>query len=85
VIPLALVILSVTSVLSTYRIIFGPTPEDRLVGLNLLASKITAVLVILAVDWQRVIYLDVALVYAILGYTSVIAITRFIRGRGFHR
>ena len=83
-ISLALVTLSVTSILSMYRVVFGPTPEDRLVGLNLLASKITAILVILAVTWQRKIYLDVALIYAILGYTGVIAITRFIRGRGFH-
>ena len=74
-----IVLLSLTTFLSLYRVLLGPTVEDRLVGLNAVASMITAILVLLAVQWGRSIYLDVALVYAILGYVGIIAITRFAR------
>jgi len=73
------VALSITSLLSVYRVVTGPTIQDRLVGLNLIATKITVVLVLLAVLWDRRIFLDVALVYAILGYVGIIAITKYLR------
>jgi multicomponent Na+:H+ antiporter subunit F len=64
--------------LSTVRVIIGPTPEDRLIGLNLAASQVLAILVLLAVRQKQPIYLDVALVYAILGYVGVLAIARHL-------
>ena len=60
--------------LSTIRVIIGPTPEDRLIGLNLVASQVLAILVLLAVRQRQSVFLDVALVYAILGYVGVLAI-----------
>jgi multicomponent Na+:H+ antiporter subunit F len=62
--------------LSSIRVIIGPTPEDRLIGLNLAASQVLAILVLLAVRQNQAVYLDVALVYAILGYIGVLAIAR---------
>jgi len=78
-IQFTVVALSITSLLSVYRVVTGPTTQDRLVGLNLIATKITVVLVLLAVLWDRRIFLDVALVYAILGYVGIIAITKYLR------
>ena len=48
-----IVLLSLTTLLSLYRVLLGPTVEDRLVGLNAAASMITAILVLLAVQWGR--------------------------------
>lgn len=73
------IVLSITSLLSVYRVIMGPTIQDRLVGLSLITTKTTVVLVLLAVLWDRKIFLDVALVYAILGYVGIIAITKYLR------
>jgi multicomponent Na+:H+ antiporter subunit F len=73
------IFLSITSLLSVYRVIVGPTIQDRLVGLNLVATKTTVVLVLLAVLWDRKIFLDVALVYGILGYVGIIAIAKYLR------
>ncbi|HNT33720.1 MAG TPA: monovalent cation/H+ antiporter complex subunit F [bacterium] len=67
---------------SLYRVIFGPTPHDRLVGLNLLVALVTGVMVLLAVLYKRDIYLDVALVYTMLGFISVIAVTKHLKGKG---
>ena len=37
-----------------------------------------------AVNFHRSIYLDVALVYALLGYINIIAIAKYLRGRKLH-
>lgn len=62
--------------LSMVRVIIGPEPEDRMIGLNLAASQVLAVLVVMAVRIERPLYLDVALVYAILGFLGVLAVAR---------
>jgi len=66
------------SVLSMIRVFAGPTPEDRLVGLNLVVAQVLGILVIIAVKFDRSIYLDVALVYAILGFIGILAIARYL-------
>ena len=67
------------------RIIRGPTHFDRLIGLNLMVFNITVIIATLAVHLKRYVYLDVALVYAILGYVSVIAISKYLTGRELHQ
>jgi multicomponent Na+:H+ antiporter subunit F len=64
------------TVLSLVRVIIGPEPEDRMIGLNLTASQVLAILVLAAVKLDRAIFLDVALVYAILGFIGMLAIAR---------
>jgi len=66
------------SVLSMVRVIIGPTSEDRMIGLNLVSAQVTAILVLIAVEFNRSIYLDVALVYAILGFIGMLAIARYL-------
>jgi len=65
------------SVLSILRIVFGPTPEDKMIGLNLMAAQVLAILVLVAVKTRRTILLDVALVYAVLGFVGILAIARY--------
>ncbi|MFC1568505.1 monovalent cation/H+ antiporter complex subunit F [Candidatus Margulisiibacteriota bacterium] len=78
-------ILSATSFLCLVRIIKGPTHFDRLIGLNLMVLNITVIIATLAVQLKRYVYLDVALVYAILGFVSVIAISKYLTGRELHK
>ncbi|MCD6232469.1 cation:proton antiporter [Candidatus Aerophobetes bacterium] len=79
-----IIFLSINSLISLYRVIKGPTPQDRLIGLNLIVAQVTAIMVIASVNFRRPIYLDVALVYAILGYISIIAISKYLKGRKLH-
>lgn len=69
------------SLMSMVRVIIGPTPEDRLIGLNLVVAQVAGILVVIAVKFDRSIYLDVALVYAILGFIGILAIAKYLRGR----
>lgn len=77
--------LSFIALLSLFRIIAGPTHFDRLIGLNLMVAITTAIIVVMAVYYNHLVYLDVAMVYAILGFVSVIAISKYLTGRELHR
>ncbi|MBD3305022.1 pH regulation protein F [candidate division KSB3 bacterium] len=66
-----------TTMLSMIRIIIGPSPVDRLIGLNLVAAQVLAILVLIAVKENLTVYLDVALVYDIFGFVGMLAITKY--------
>ncbi len=66
-----------TSVVSMIRIVIGPTPVDRMIGLNLVAAQVLAIFVIIAVRGNLPVYLDVALVYDIFGFVGIMAITKY--------
>ena len=72
-------ILAALAFLSLYRVIFGPTSYDRLLGVNLISSMVTVIIVILAIRFQRRIYMDVALVYALLSFIGVVALAKYLR------
>jgi multicomponent Na+:H+ antiporter subunit F len=73
--------LAASSLLSLVRVVIGPTVEDRMIGFNLVSAQVLAILILIAVQKSQIIYLDVALVYAILGYIGILAIAKYIRSR----
>ena len=75
-------ILGITALLTIYRVIVGPTPWDRLIAVNLISSKVVSIMVAAALLFRRNIYLDVALVYAVIGFVSTIAVSKFLEGEG---
>ncbi len=63
---------------SAWRIVVGPTVWDRLLGLNLVASKLVMMIVLLACIKQASILLDVALVYCLLGFIGVTFMSKML-------
>jgi len=60
------------------RALLGPTASDRLVAVDGMITITTALLVLLALFLGRRIYVDVALVYAVLAFVGVIAVARYL-------
>lgn len=69
------------AVICVVRLIFGSSAADRLVALNVLSGIVLAFLVVRGVRLDRIIYLDVALIYDIFGFLGFLAIARFLRDR----
>ena len=65
-----------------YRFLKGPTPADRVVAFDTLTLMTVALIVIIALAEGRGIYLDVAVIYALLSFLGVIAVARYLE-RGF--
>ena len=78
----ALAVISFLGIVVMGRILLGPTVWDRLLGLNMIASKILIAIVILARLMELSYLLDIALVYAVLGFLGTILMARFIEKRG---
>ncbi|MCD6200304.1 MAG: hypothetical protein J7K46_00680 [Bacteroidales bacterium] len=65
---------------STLRFIFGPTAADRTVALDTLTTIAMALLALLSFIFNRYIYIDIALVYGVLGFIGVLVIARYLEG-----
>jgi len=73
----ALVLAGAGIALATVRLLKGPDAPNRAVALDVLTLITMPLLVGLAVITGRVIYLDVALVYAVLAFLGVVALARY--------
>lgn len=79
-ITVAAVLAAAALLLTLYRFIKGPTAVDRVIAFDgLTIVSITAIL-LGALAEGRGIYLDVALVYALLSFLGVIVVARFLEG-----
>ena len=75
---LALVILVLLALASTWRIVTGPSLPDRLLAGDLTIALLTFILAVAAVLGGSEYYLDAALVAALLAFTSTIILAKFI-------
>ena len=62
-------------------VIRGPSVWDRLLGLNLISTKIVIIIVIFASFYDTAYLLDFAIVYTLLGFIGTFFIARFLVGR----
>lgn len=72
----AMGVLALLMLLCLVRAIKGPRFTDRIVASNLVTSLSMAFIVLLSIYLEEGFLLDVALVYALLGFLAVVVITR---------
>jgi len=68
--------------ISMYRFVKGPHKVDRIISFDVMAISSIALIGFISALSEKVIYLDVALVYGILGFLGVIIVARFLE-KGF--
>ena len=56
----------------------GPSIWDRLLGMQLVSTKVVAIVIVYASITDTTFFLDVAIIYALFGFTATIFITLFI-------
>ncbi len=70
--------------LSAIRVIMGPTIWDRLIALNAISNKLVIAIVVLAsVKYSRM-FVDVAIIYALLSFIGIVFMADFIK-KGFSK
>ena len=73
-----LILIGAGIVLCLLRMLKGPSTADRAVAVDTSATVTTALLVMLAAVFKSYVYLDVALVYAVLTFIGAVAIARYL-------
>ena len=68
----------VAFLLALYRFLKGPSPADLVVAFDVLTIISVTAIVLIALAEGRGIYLDVALVYALLSFLGVIVVARYL-------
>lgn len=74
---LAGIIALLALLLAFVRMLKGPSAVDRIIALDSMTIIAVSVILFLALRLGRIIYLDVALVYALISFIGVIAIARY--------
>ena len=71
-------IAALAAVLAFYRVVAGPSAADRTVGLDGMTIIAISFIAFLAVVADRIIYIDVALVYGLVSFLGVVAVARYL-------
>jgi multicomponent Na+:H+ antiporter subunit F len=78
---MAMALIAMAALISLYRLLFGPTNPDRIVATDALSLIATVVLILLALIFSSPLYLDIALVYAVLSFVGMVALARVIEAK----
>ncbi len=76
------VIFSLMTIYYLYLLIKGPSVWDRLLALNLFSVTMIIVMIIYALMKNLDYLLDIAIVYALLGFIGIVFMARFIQRKG---
>ena len=77
---IVLVVLSILTLLCLVRAIQGPTIPDRIVSINMISTLTIAMICILAIRQQQGYLVDVALIYALIGFLAVVVLVKIYIG-----
>lgn len=77
---IVLVILALMLVLCLIRAVIGPRIADRLVSVNMMGTMIMCIIVILGVIMDEGYLADIALIYAMISFLSVVVLTKVYAG-----
>lgn len=73
-----MVLLMLSATLTLIRMLVGPTIPDRVVALDAMTTTTAGAMVLYGVITKQVVFIDVALVYAVLSYIATLYIARYL-------
>lgn len=66
------------AIFSAYRLIVGPTLQDRLVSLNSISIIFIIILALYSLESKNVFFLDIAISFLLLDFVGMIAFTKYL-------
>ena len=79
----AAIVVAVCIIIAIARVFIGPGAPTRLVAFDTVNTLVVAIMVVLAILFDQVIFVDVAIVYAVLSFIMTLYVARFIEGKKF--
>ena len=74
----AQVLLGFAMACATFRILWGPRAQDRVVGFDSLYVNAMLLLLVFGVGSGSSLYFEAALIVALLGFVSTVALAKFL-------
>ena len=66
--------------LAMVRLVKGPTSADRVVALDAINTLVVAAMIVLGVVVHQFIFIDVAIIYALLSFVGTLYIAKYLGG-----
>jgi len=79
----AVVVLAVCIIITVARIFIGPGAPTRLVAFDTTNTLVVTSMVVVGMMFNHAIFIDVAIVYALLSFTMTLYVAKFIGGSKF--
>ena len=79
----AIIVMVVCIIITVARIFIGPGAPTRLVAFDTTNTLVVASLIMVAMMFNRALYIDVAIVYALLSYVMTLYVAKYIQGDKF--
>lgn len=76
----SVIILILTIFVCLYRVVYGPGVENRLIAVNTVGTKTIILLVLIGFIFDRSIFLDIAIIYAMINFIATLAIAKYLKG-----
>ncbi|HOE00666.1 MAG TPA: monovalent cation/H+ antiporter complex subunit F [Kiritimatiellia bacterium] len=73
-------VLCALMLLAMVRLVRGPTAADRVVALDAINTLVVASMIVLGVAFKQIIFIDVAIIYALLSYVGTLFIAKYLGG-----
>ncbi|HEX17024.1 MAG: cation:proton antiporter [Thermoplasmata archaeon] len=73
-------VLLICILLAALRVILGPTVPDRVVGLDTINTLVIVSMILFGSAYRESIYIDTAIVYALLSFVTTIIIAKYLEG-----
>ncbi|MHC1588587.1 MAG: monovalent cation/H+ antiporter complex subunit F [Methermicoccaceae archaeon] len=67
-----------TILLSMYRAVLGPGVFNRIAASNVIGTKVIVLLVVIGYIFERPMFIDISLLYAILNLVSTLIIAKYL-------
>ncbi|WP_224701699.1 cation:proton antiporter [Devosia aquimaris] len=78
---ISLVILGIAMLIAIIRVVIGPTLSDRILALDLLTVIAMGFVAAIAIRTGLMLYLDIAISLALLGFLATVALARYMLSR----
>lgn len=78
---LSVIIIGLSILIIFFRLIIGPTIEDRIVALDLLAANAIAFIAVYAIQSGTTTFLDVGVILALLAFLGTVAFAYYLERR----
>jgi multicomponent Na+:H+ antiporter subunit F len=73
-------VLVVGILIGIIRLLLGPTAPDRVVALDTVNTLVVGIMIALGAYYLEVVFIDIAIVYAILSWVTTLFIAKLIGG-----
>ncbi|MBU1298647.1 MAG: pH regulation protein F [Bacteroidetes bacterium] len=80
------ILLAIAIVIPFYRVAYGPTVYDRILGAGVIGTKTIVLISLVGYIFNRIdMFIDIVLAYALLNFIGTVAIAKLLESKGIEK